>query len=208
MRNKNGHETEDKIYDEYEIAYLRGFMDNDFLEFDKRDIEYDSEGNIVLNEDGSIKYGPITYTIWVSKKFNAEIPQNIIDKKYNIIRNSLGFYPQFHKLIKLDGNNIDDYTINQYEALCCAAEIQNTSKNEPIPFRYGHLIESAEWTFENSTTLKPFEHTASVRQPFIASNKNYEELPDGYYDVVFKYKLVDTEQRELRLSSAFRKKSI
>lgn len=207
MRQKNGLGEK---YDDAEIAYLRSFMDDDFIELDRREIIYDNEGNIVLNEDGSIKYGPITYTIWISKKFNTKTPEklynNEINIKYNVIRDSLSFYPQFHNIVPLNGNNLSDYTINQYEALCCAAEI-NDGKNI-IPFRYGHLIEDAEWTFENSTTLKPFEHTASVRQPFIASNKNYEELPDGYYDVVFKYKLVDTEQRELRLSSAFRKKSI
>lgn len=207
MLNKNGLSKE---YDEAEIAYLRSFMDDDFIELDRREIIYNPDGSIALNEDGSVKYGPITYTIWISKKFNAKTPEklynNIRDTKYNVIKDSLSFYPQFHNIVPLNGNNLSDYTINQYEALCCAAEI-NDGRNI-IPFRYGHLIEDAEWTFENSTTLKSFEHTASVRQPFIASNKNYEELPDGYYDVVFKYKLVDTEQRELRLSSAFRKKSI
>lgn len=204
MRNKNGH---GKIYNYAEIAKLRGFMDNDFLEFDRRELLLDANGNPQLDENGNRMYGPITYTIWVSKKFDAEVPQIILDDKYNIIRNSLGFYPQFHTLVPMNGNNIDDYTVNQYEAVCCAAEIRNTSRTTPIPFRYGHLIEDAEWSFENATTLEKFNHELSVRQPFVA-DKKYEVMPDGYYDVVFRYKLVDSEPRELRLNSAFRKKSI
>jgi hypothetical protein len=187
MMNKNGH---GKVYTKDEINKLRARMNNDFLEFDKTD-----------------ENGNLTYTIWVSKYFNAKVPEKIIADKYNIIRNSLGFYPQFHKLIALDGTMLNDYTINQYEAVCCAAEIRNTSRKEPIPFRYGHLIEDAEWTFVNSSTHEKFEHDASVQTPFIASKTN-TGLPDGYYDVIFRYKLVDSEPRELILNSAFRKKSI
>lgn len=210
MLNKNGHGNgsgENGAYDDIEIAKLRGFMDNDFLEFDRREILLDEDGNPVYDEEGNKQYGPITYTIWVSKYFNAEVPERIINDKYNIIRNSLGFYPQFHDLVPMDSNNIEDFTVNQYEAVCTAAEIHNTSRTEPIPFRYGHLIESSEWIFRNSTTLEDFPHTASVRQPFVANNK-YEVLPDGYYDVIFNYKLVDSEPRTLKLDSAFRKKSV
>ena len=108
----------------------------------------------------------------------------------------------------MDGDDIRNYTVNQYEGVCCAAEIRNTSRQDPIPFRYGHLIEGSEWIFENATTLEQFKHTVSVRQPFVA-NKNYAELPDGYYNVIFRYKLIDdAEERELKLDSAFRKKSI
>lgn len=204
MLNLNGH---GEVYDEIAIAKLRGFMDNDFLEFDKREVILDDNGQPVRDENGKIQYGPVQYTIWVSKYFNAEVPARIINDKYNIIRNSLGFYPQFHNLVPMTGNDINTYTINQYEGVCCGAEIHNTSRQEPIPFRYGHLIEESEWCFENATTLEEFKHTASVRQPFVANSK-YAELPDGYYNVKFRYKLVDSEQRELILNSAFRKKSI
>lgn len=210
MLNKNGYGNgsgENGAYNDIEITKLRGFMDNDFLEFDKREILLDDNGKPLLDENGNKQYGPIAYTIWVSKYFNAEVPERILNDKYNIIRNSLGFYPQFHELVPMDSNNIEDFTVNQYEAVCCAAEIHNTSRTEPIPFRYGHLIENSEWIFRNSTTLEEFPHTASVRQPFVANNK-YEVLPDGYYDVIFNYKLVDSEPRTLKLDSAFRKKSV
>ena len=192
MLNSNGKAPNKAIGEPYtteELIILRGLMNKEFLEFDK------------YNDNGDL-----TYTIWVSKKFYARIPKFLIDDKYNIIRNSLGFYPQFHKLVPLKGNNINNYTVNQFEALCCAAEIQTSNKNKPIPFRYGHLITDFEWSFRNASTNEIFNHQASVRQPFIADKNKL--LPDGYYDVIFKYKLVDSNEKTLILNSAFRKKSI
>ena len=178
-----------------EITFIRAIMYNDFLEFAKYD--YTDPEN-----------PQITYLIFVSKKFYADVPNSLFDNvfyyTFNIIRNDLGFYPQFHYLEKMDGNSIDDYTINQYEAVCCAAEINNGKSVEP--FRYGHLINDSEWTFNNVITGDSLMHPVSSRMPFIA--KTTTPIKDGYYDVSFKYSLTNGVTNECRLNSAFRIKSI
>jgi hypothetical protein len=73
-------------------------------------------------------------------------------------------------------------------------------------FRYGHLITDSEWEFVNTSTNETVTHPSSTRRPFVVSSEN-KILPDGYYDIVFRYRL-GGEQRELRLDSGFRKKTI
>jgi hypothetical protein len=189
VTNKNG-----KIKPELKgdaLDYVRRWMSGDYLEFMKKDAE-----------------GNLTYLIYISKKFFADIPSMIKNRwsSYNIIRNDLGFYPQFHKLEKMEGDDINAYTISQYEAVCCGPEILSSSKNKSLPFKYGHLISDVEWSFINNTTGEVIEHTMSVRKPFIVGINN-NSMRDGYYNVSFKYKLYDTVQN-MQLDSAFRKKSI
>lgn len=175
--------------DHHYINVLKGIMHTNFLEFEK----CDSNGNI-------------TYMIFVSKHFNENDPDINTNKygyKYNIIRNDLGFYPQFHYIEKMDGNSIDDFTFSQYDALCCAAEINDGKKIEE--FKYGHLIEDSEWSFTNATTGYELEYPGSSLQPFIADETNLE---NGYYDVRFKYSLTDGQTNECYVKSAFRIKNI
>jgi hypothetical protein len=155
------------------------------------------------------KTDQVSYIICVSKKFFASITDkrlqqiiNVDNKNYNckVIRNDLGFYPQFHTTVPIGGNTIDDYTIKPYEAICCIAEIMNG--NEPIPFSYGHMITESEWTFYNHLTNETILHPASSQQPFIASTKKL--LEPGYYDITFKYSLNNGTTQECKLNSAFR----
>lgn len=184
IQNKN-----DKAYKygEYEQTVIRGLMDNNFLEFDRVD-------------DAS----NITYMVFVSKYFYADVPQEIIDKKFNIIRNELMFLPQFHKLTLMTGLNADNYTVSQYEAVCCAAEINTLYGVKP--FRYSHLIDSAEWTFINATDNSMIYHPSTSRAPFIATEKTY--INPGYYDISFKYSLTNGITDECKLDSGFRIKVI
>lgn len=184
IQNKN-----DKAYKygEYEQTVIRGLMDNNFLEFDR----VDDTGNI-------------TYMVFVSKYFYADVPQEILDKKYNIIRNELMFLPQFHKLTLMTGLNADNYTVSQYEAVCCAAEINTLYGVKP--FRYSHLIDSAEWTFINATDNSMIYHPSTSRAPFIATEKTY--INPGYYDISFKYSLTNGIADECKLDSGFRIKVI
>ena len=188
LMNKNGLEH---IHNDSEILFIRALMRDNFLEFAR----YNTEGKM-------------TYLIFVSKKFYAEVPNAIYNNKFNykfnIIRNDLGFYPQFHYLEKMNGDSIDDYTVNQYEAICCAAEINNGKLVED--FRYGHMIDTAEWSFNNSATVENIQLPFSSRTPFIAKSK--PQMNDGYYDVSFKYSLTNGVTNECRLDSAFRIKSI
>jgi hypothetical protein len=183
-------------------ARLTSNTNGEYLEFAK----YDANDN------------SLCYLIYVSKYFNVTDPlgsngiiTSIIEQnaatqqynKYNIIRNDLGFYPQFHYLEKMDGNNIDDYTISIYDAICCAPEINNG--NNVIDFRYGREINDAEWEFYNNSTNASVKYNVnnSSSKPFVA---NFEQnaLKPGYYDIIFKYSLTNGVTGECKLDSAFR----
>lgn len=184
IQNKNGKAHQ---YNDYEQTVIRGLMDNDFLEFDR----YDDTGKI-------------TYMIFVSKYFYADVPQDIINKKFNMIRNDLGFYPQFHNLLLMNGNDISNYTVSQYDAVCCAAEV-TTSKGVER-FKYGHLIDTAEWSFINATDNSIVYHPTTSRVPFIATQNS--AIPSGYYDISFRYSLTNGITDECKLNSGFRIKVI
>ena len=176
------------------LDLLRSIMCVDFLEF----IRYDLET------------GLLKYLVYVSKKFFEDTPYQLFDNIYNynyktyIVRNDLGFYPQFHEPQLLLGDKIENYTLTQYDALCCAMEI-NTGKTI-TEFKYGYLIDSAEWCFYNHLTNEKIELPMSSRKPFIA--KTNELLNQGYYDITFKYSLTDGIVKECNLNSAFRIKHI
>lgn len=178
-----------------EIDFISGIMSKNFLKFVKYDYT-DPENH------------RIAYMIFVSKRFYADVPKSLFDNvfyyTFNVIRNDLGFYPQFHNLEKMDGTSIDDYTINQYEAVCCAAEINDGKIVQP--FRYGHLITGSEWTFDNVITGETLTHPVSSRKPFIV--KTNTRVNDGYYNISFKYSLSNGISDECKLDSAFRIKSI
>ena len=184
---------------------------------DVKDVDTDKINNLInilTNEPYNYMYltkkeidstnkliGKITYLIFISKDFFAAEPSlPILKSDYKIIRNDLVFYPQFHELKHIEGDNIEDYTIAQHEALCCAVEIQDNNENKE--FKYGHLITQSEWSFYNHLTNEIINHPASSQKPFIAGNDNI--LSSGYYDIIFKYSLNTGDTNEYRLNSAFR----
>lgn len=157
------------------------------------EFETDENGDVVTDKNGNKLYKCNILTI------GSNIPDHAT-KALKVIRNDYGFYPQFHEPKELKGNNIEDYTLKPYEAICAAAEISTGS--EVIPFRYGHMIDSAEWTFYNSLTNETIEHPTSSQQPFIADNTKL--LSPGYYDIKFRYSLNNGTTQECKLNSAFR----
>lgn len=197
LQNNNGlgHINSDK-----EILFVRAIMQNDYLEFAKYLV--DDNGDYITDSNDK----PImSYLIFVSKKFYASIPNaiynNVYGYKFNIIRNDLGFYPQFHYLEKMTGNTIDKYTISPYEAICCAAEIN--TQNGVEEFRYGNMINECEWSFYNHLTNKTVVHPVTARVPF-AIKQIHDVMESGYYDISFKYSLTNGVTDECRLDSAFR----
>ena len=176
---------------------------NNYLLLAKYKLELDEETGKPIEGKSIITNIP-TYLIFISKYFFAELPEALeVPEKCKIIRNELVFYPQFHKLEKIDGNSIDDYTLSQYDAICCAVEINNGSSQ--IPFRYGHLITDSEWSFYNHLTNETINHPNSSQQPFIADTNKI--LPEGYYDITFRYSLTSGDVNEYKLDSAFRIKN-
>lgn len=181
LQNKNGR---GKVYTADEIDAIHKSMKDDFLEFVKSDENKNK-----------------TYLIYVSKRFNAELPSSIANN--NIIRNDLGFYPQFHKLEKLNGHSIDDYTISQYDAICCAAEINDGKTVKD--FKYGHILNGTEWEFTNVTTSETIQHPASATQPFIANNTK-KLLDKGTYGIKLNYSLTNGYTHTCELKRAFKVK--
>ena len=105
----------------------------------------------------------------------------------------------------MDGLNESNYTVSQYEAVCCAPEINIDSKTSK-PFRYGKQIVSSEWTFENSSNKNIITNPSSSMQPFVVKSTGL--IKPGYYDISFKYSLSNGIEGECKYDSAFRIKSI
>ena len=180
---------------ESNIINIKSLMQNDFLIFARYDLQTEDR--------------PLKYLVFVSRRFYVDCPESLIayintESCGRIIRNDLGFYPQFHYLEKVQGNTIDDYTLNQYEAICCAAEIND--KYKVRDFSSGHIISETEWTYNNSITKEVIEYPVSSQQPFIAGDD--KGLAEGYYDISFKYSLTNGVTDECKLNSGFRIKHI
>ena len=176
----------------FDLTIIREMFKN-YLEFTRKD------------DEGNIKY-----FIFVSKYFYEPFPNGFKDKikeldGYNVIRDELGFYPQLHDLVRMSGIKEDNYTISQYDAVCCVPEIAVDSKTVK-PLKYGKEITDVEWIFTNVSKNNVIYHPASSRQPFVVDSK--KSIEPGYYDISFKYSLADGVIRECKLDSAFRIKSI
>ena len=78
-----------------------------------------------------------------------------------------------------------------------------------VTYLYGKDIEKASWEFRNRSLNESYIIEPSALEPYVLPTRN-EELKDGYYDVVFRYKLKSDKntEHELVLNSAFMKKSI
>ena len=212
--------------DNYINSIGADFITNNFLYFYKKQVDTETENTETETTD------KITYITFISKKFlNVENIKtellnrlnNVVfnstgtgltqkgnegasdDKAFKVIRNDYGFYPQFHNLVKIEGTSLEDYTVKPYEALCAEAAISLGS--ETIPFKYGHLIDKAEWTFYNHLTNETITHPVSSQVPFVAGTNNI--LEQGYYGIYFKYSLNNGPDgiaitKENKLDSAFR----
>lgn len=176
---------------EHEVSRIIFVMEVNFFKFEKKDDD-----------------GKLTYLTFVSRRFYEDIPEELKNDLLdcNTIRNDLGFYPQFHKLELLGGNNIEDYTISQYDALCCIPV--TISNNKITEFKYGHTIQDYEWEFTNSTSSL-IQRPGSSQMPFIVNNTKPEKLKPGFYNIVFRYKLSDDNTNKFNtfsLNSAFKVK--
>ena len=172
--------------DDTYITELRSIMSKDYLEFTRH------------SDNGK---GELTYLVYVSKYFYSELPSELDLDKVHMIRNDLGFYPQFHIPKKIEGNNINDYILSQYDAICCAAEFNDGKTVEE--FNYGNALKGTEWVFNNVSTGDTMEYLGtSSRAPFIASH-NKQLLDQGYYGISFTYSLSNNTEHTCSINSAF-----
>jgi hypothetical protein len=178
---------ETKNFTKYDLVNVRNWFKN-YLEFQRKDGD------------------TLKYLVFVSKYFYEPIPEHVYKHpEYKIIRNDLSFYPQFHKLVKMSGYVEDNYTVSQYEAVCCAQQISVTDKNV-IPLRYGNDITECEWIFTNSSNADITYHPVSSRKPFVVKDDGL--IKPGYYDICFNYSLANGVKNTCKLNSAFRIKCI
>lgn len=140
----------------------------------------------------------VLYTICISKSFNYKPGYKLKEelKKYinnDLVREDYIFIPQYHYLIPFGGKTLLDYTISRDIPLVIVPEI-----------KFGKWIKEYEWEFENTSTLESFV-LPSIQEPMFASSES-EILPNGFYNIIFRYSLVDGRTNEIKLTSAFLKK--
>ena len=155
---------------------------------------------------------PYSYLIAVSKRYIYNTNQlynpdqylkiaietycNNIDYKtvgrYCMIRNDVGFFPENHYLVPIEGDKLKDFTVGRNEALCVIPELD-----------YSRLdVSEYEWVFTNMSTGKDIQ-LRSVENPIIAE-KDSRFLDPGYYKITFRYKLGSNEGiQEISRNSAF-----
>ena len=133
----------------------------------------------------------IKYTVCVSKSFDfkpASIHNFDIYKPF-IVRNDYGYFPEFHYIMEIDGEEEKDFYIYD-DAVIVKSELP-----------WGLEIDGYDWEFYNASTGESFEGR-NLQSPMVSTGVS---LSKGYYDIIFRYKIGE-EIQELRLDSAFIKK--
>ena len=143
-----------------------------------------------VGEGGDIE---TLYTICISKKFNFN-PRSWLDsyKTDEMYKNEYTFIPQFHDIQEITGDTLADFMIGNDIPIFVKPEI-----------KFGKLIDKYEWEFENASTLEKIQ-LPSIQEPFIAGTNG--DLTPGYYNIIFRYSLVDGTSHEIKLNSAFYRK--
>ena len=140
------------------------------------------------------KNGDKEYTVCISKEFGFEpknIPQFLLEVMYN---NGYKYFAEFYEMSELKGYNIENYTITDGESLCISTNL-----------KFGKFIKEYDWIFENITLNDIIYPKLNTYSPFI-THENTAELTPGYYNIIFKYKLIGSSENEIKLNSAFIKK--
>lgn len=143
----------------------------------------------------------IKYVLCLSKTFGFIPDRN----ELSMYRGTVGgiykeqyvFYPDFHHLTELTGDNLEDYIITDEDAVCVIPDIT-----------FSKWIEDYQWEFINTSTLnnKSIIPPLDIKEPFVAESVE-KTLDSGYYDIIFRYKLIDNDKyNTITLKSAFLKK--
>ena len=135
------------------------------------------------------------YTMCISKRFNFN-PRSWLDSYLSsgrVCKNEYVFIPQFHTRHEVTGTKLEDFTIYDSMPVFISPDI-----------KFGKFIEKYEWEFENASTLEKIS-LPSIQEPYVAETKE-KLLPNGYYNIIFRYSLIDGQTKEIKLNSAFIKK--
>lgn len=131
------------------------------------------------------------YTICVSKYFWFDPNKSILDFKNQylpyVYRSDYGYFPEFHYLEEMVSDKESYYNINNEDVIAVIPEL-------PL----GLKIDSWDWEFINVSTGKTIK-LPNYQEPYV-NNLTKELLDKGYYDVIFKYKIGNTEHTLTRKS--------
>ncbi len=183
----------------YEVCdYLR----YNYYEFPRK---YFTLNNRIDAKNGVSLTDDVKYYVFISKSYDFVLdPEyivlinqlNPVKSQPVIIRNDQVFIPQFHYLEPISPNTLDDFKIARDETICVVPDINFLER-----------ISSYEWIFHNASRLEDIELN-SIKEPIVAYTDKRKPLDTGYYDVIFRYKLVDRPDgdetiHEVMLKSAF-----
>lgn len=150
--------------------------------------------------------------IFVSNKFTNDLYKDPTHK-YNILKNSLEFIPQFHIATKVFGSPIGNQLItpkdiNNYiiddQAIYIRPFITSKEGTE-VKFDWAKYTMDVAWTFHNQTTGENFTYKEHIATPIIAARN--KPLSKGYYDIIFKYTLISSGKSHIiEYKSVFVKK--
>lgn len=159
-----------------------------------------------IKEAGDLEYD--SYVVCISNKLWLDIDQEndnaqvsaVTGLGVSLYKNDTIFMPEYYDLHEIDSCDFLDYIISDNDLLCVKV-VDINKNNEEIKF--GKSIDDFEWLYENKSTGDVFTNH-SIINPIILP-ENGESLSNGYYDIVFNYRLSGV-QHSLRMDGAFLKK--
>ena len=220
-----------KILDQYYIKLTKGtknkktiFISNFFIDSIPAKLQSDMEP--VEPDMHVLKSSMIENSTTPGGSVEIEFPtiKSDLDYLWDKLKGYIYFYrsiyfPELHHLEPFgsfaDSNSsLSDFTVSQYDTLFVTPSLMLPGYDKDgysiwVTYLYGKDIENASWEFRNRSLNESYIIESSVLEPNILPTSN-EELKDGYYDVIFRYRLkTDKEsEHELVLNSAFLKKHI
>ena len=189
------------------LAEHGGYDICDYLRYNYYEVprKYFTLNNGIDAKDGVSLTDDVKYYVFVSKSYDFVLDPEYIslinrlnpDKSQPvIIRNDQVFIPQFHYLEPISSDTLDDFKIARDETICVVPDINFLER-----------ISSYEWVFRNASRLEDIK-LDSIKEPIVAYTDKRKPLDTGYYDAIFRYKLVDRPDgdetiHEVMLKSAF-----
>lgn len=175
--------------------------DNEKIKSLEKTIKYYDDPNKNTNWEKYIIFdGEKQRNIYIYKTTTTS-PVNI--KSDMIYNNDLYFLPEKYVLTSVYDKNNTINTGVYSSSIICVKPVIDDGVNI-IPFNYGQDIEYVVWTYKNISTGENFEYKQNTISPLIKTPNT--SLTKGYYDIIFRYKLVySADIHEVSLKSAFRK---
>lgn len=155
-------------------------------------------GSISTNEDNHPGSGLNSVTSeMINDRFKSDDITNYNCKDL-ILRKEKIYIPEDHYLVPVKRSNITDLYVEPSNILAIIPDVKSL-----------HHIDSYEWDFYNVSTRQHIKlndyigEGISISEPFVAG-QNIQCLPNGYYDIIFRYKLSDKDElHEVVLKGAF-----